>query len=52
MPQAKVKPSSSMVEHDVLKTQGNTNKDDLLFLFRGASCWAATNGLLKIMPFL
>ena len=52
MPQAKVKPSSSMVAHDVLKTQGNPNKGDLLFLFRGASCWAAKNGLLKIMPFL
>ena len=41
-----------MVAHDVLKTQGNTNNDDVLFLFRGASCWAAKNGLLKTLPFL
>ena len=42
--QAKV---AIMVAHDVLTSQGNINKDDLLFLFRGASCWAAKNGLLK-----
>ena len=31
-----------MVAHDVLETQENPKKDDPLFLFRGASCWAAT----------
>ena len=48
MPQATVKPSSSMVAHDVLKTQGNTNKDDLLFLL----LLGRKNGLLKTLPFL